>query len=59
VATTFYEGLTLREIDGALNSTDGGIFQILHRALAKLRETLSESLQFSGRPYVRRRLLSF
>jgi RNA polymerase sigma factor for flagellar operon FliA len=51
VVTTFYfyEGLTLREIGGALNLTEGRISQILHRALAKLRETLSESPQFSGR----------
>ncbi len=32
----FYEGLTLREIGGALNVTEGRISQILHRALAKL-----------------------
>ena len=51
VVTTFYfyEGLTLREIGGALNLTEGRISQILHRALARLRETLSENPQFSGR----------
>jgi RNA polymerase sigma factor FliA len=50
VVTTFYfyEGLTLREIGGALNLTEGRISQILHRALAKLRVALSESPQFSG-----------
>jgi RNA polymerase sigma factor for flagellar operon FliA len=51
VVTTFYfyEGLTLREIGGALDLTEGRISQILHRALAKLRKTLAESPQFSGR----------
>ena len=44
VVTTcsFYEGLTLREIGGAPNLTEGRISQILHRALAKLKEALSE-----------------
>jgi RNA polymerase sigma factor for flagellar operon FliA len=53
VLTTFYfyEGLTLREIGGALDLTEGRISQILHRALAKLRKTLSESPQFSGRTH--------
>ena len=46
----FYEGLTLKEIGGAMNLTEGRISQILHRALAKLRENCSESPQFSGRP---------
>ena len=52
VVTTFYfyEGLTLKEISGAMNLTEGRISQILHRALAKLREKRSESPQFSGRP---------
>jgi RNA polymerase sigma factor for flagellar operon FliA len=52
VVTTFYfyQGLTLSEIGGALNLTESRISQILHRALAKLRETLSESPHFSGRP---------
>jgi len=45
----FYEGLTLREIGGALNLTEGRISQILHRALAQLREALSEYPQPSGR----------
>lgn len=51
VVTTFYfyEGLTLREIGGALNLTEGRISQILHRALAKLREALSESPEPLGR----------
>ena len=51
VVTTFYfyEGLTLREIGGALDLTEGRISQILHQALAKLRETLSESPHVSGR----------
>ena len=51
VVTTFYfyEGLTLREIGGALNLTEGRISQILHRALAQLREALSEYPQPSGR----------
>jgi RNA polymerase sigma factor for flagellar operon FliA len=53
VVTTFYfyEGLTLREIGRALNLTEGRISQILHRALAKLKETLSEGLELSGRRY--------
>jgi RNA polymerase sigma factor FliA len=53
VVTTFYfyEGLTLREIGGALNLTEGRISQILHRALAKLKESLSEGLELSGRRY--------
>jgi RNA polymerase sigma factor FliA len=46
----FYEGLTLREIGGALSLTEGRISQILHAALAKLREDLSESLKPSARP---------
>ena len=46
----FYEGLTLKEIGAAMNLTEGRISQILHRALAKLREKRSESPQFSGRP---------
>jgi RNA polymerase sigma factor FliA len=45
----FYEGLTLREIGGALSLTEGRISQILHAALAKLREALSESLEPSAR----------
>ena len=45
VVTTFYfyEGLTLREIGGAMSLTEGRISQILHAALAKLRDALSES----------------
>lgn len=51
VVTTFYfyEDLTLREIGGALNLTEGRISQILHRALAKLKEALSEYPQPSRR----------
>jgi hypothetical protein len=47
VVTTFYfyDDLTLREIGGALTFTEGRISQILHQALAKLRETLSEHPQ--------------
>jgi RNA polymerase sigma factor FliA len=45
----FYDGLTLREIGGALDLTEGRISQILHKALAKLREALSESLEPSTR----------
>ena len=41
--------LTLREIGGALNLTEGRISQILHRALAKLREALSENSEPFGR----------
>ena len=51
VVTTFYfhERLTLREIGGALSLTEGRISQVLHVALAKLREALSESLEPSAR----------
>ena len=51
VVTTFYfyDGLTLREIGGALDLTEGRISQILHKALAKLRDSLSESLEPSAR----------
>jgi DNA-directed RNA polymerase specialized sigma subunit len=45
----FYEDLKLREIGGALNLTEDGISKILHRALAKLRETLTKSIQVMGR----------
>jgi RNA polymerase sigma factor FliA len=47
VVTTFYfyDGLTLREIGGALDLTEGRISQILHKALAKLRDSLSETLE--------------
>ena len=45
----FYEGLTLREIGGAINLTESRISQILHPALAKLNEKLSEDLELSGR----------
>ena len=51
VVTTFYyyDGLTLKEIGGAMNLTEGRISQILHRALAKLREALEGSLEPTGR----------
>lgn len=51
VVTTFYyyEGLTLREIGGAMNLTEGRISQILHSALAKLREALEESPAPTGK----------
>jgi RNA polymerase sigma factor for flagellar operon FliA len=45
----FYEGLTLKEIGGALSLTEGRISQILHAALAKLREALAESPEPSAR----------
>jgi RNA polymerase sigma factor FliA len=49
VVTTFYyyEGLTLREIGRVLNLTEGRISQILHRALMRLRHSLSEDSQLS------------
>jgi RNA polymerase sigma factor FliA len=49
VVTTlyYYEGLTLREIGRALNLTEGRISQILHRALMRLRHSLSEDSQLS------------
>ena len=43
------DGLTLREIGAAMNLTAGRISQIPHKALANLREALSESPQPSGR----------
>jgi RNA polymerase sigma factor FliA len=51
VVTTFYyyDGLTLKEIGGAMNLTEGRISQILHRALAKLREALEGSPEPTGR----------
>jgi RNA polymerase sigma factor FliA len=56
----FYERLTLREIGGSLNLTEGRISQILHQALASLRETLSEGPQFSDpNRSPRGRLLSY
>lgn len=50
VVTTFYyyEGLTLREIGGTLNLTEGRISQILRRALLHLRQSLSEGSRPSG-----------
>jgi RNA polymerase sigma factor FliA len=49
VVTTFYyyEGLTLREIGRVLNLTEGRISQILHRALTRLRHSLSEDSRIS------------
>ena len=51
VVTTFYyyEGLTLREIGGALGLTEGRISQILRRALGSLRKALAEDATLSGR----------
>ena len=51
VVTTFYfyEGLTLKEIGRLLNLTEGRISQILHAALARLRNNLSEEARFSER----------
>jgi DNA-directed RNA polymerase sigma subunit (sigma70/sigma32) len=43
------DGLTLREIGAAMNLTERRISQIPHKALANLREALSESPQPSGR----------
>ncbi|MCA1687349.1 MAG: FliA/WhiG family RNA polymerase sigma factor [Actinobacteria bacterium] len=45
----FYDGLTLKEIGKAMNLTEGRISQILRRALAKLRDLLSDSSVISGR----------
>jgi RNA polymerase sigma factor for flagellar operon FliA len=44
VVTSFYyyECLTLREIGGALNLTEGRISEILHRALLRLRQAVAE-----------------
>jgi RNA polymerase sigma factor for flagellar operon FliA len=58
VVPTLYshEGLTLREIGGALNLTESRISQILHPALAKLNEKLSEDLELSGRRLGRGRI---
>jgi RNA polymerase sigma factor for flagellar operon FliA len=46
VVTTFYyyEGLTLREIGGILNLTEGRISQILRAAMIRLRAALSDGL---------------
>ena len=51
VVTTFYyyEGLTLKEIGGALCLTEGRISQILRRALTSLRGDLAEDARFSER----------
>ena len=51
VVTTFYyyEGLTLREIGGALGLTEGRISQILRRALSSLRRALAEDASLSER----------
>jgi RNA polymerase sigma factor for flagellar operon FliA len=51
VVTTFYyyEGLTLREIGGALNLTEGRISQVLRAALLRLRQVLSEDVHLSER----------
>ncbi len=51
IVTTYYyyEGLTLREIGGVLNLTEGRISQILRRALLRLRQALSEDACLSER----------
>ena len=51
VVTTFYyyEGLTLREIGGVLNLTEGRISQILHQALLRLRRAVAEYACLSKR----------
>ena len=51
VVTTFYyyEGLTLKEIGGALGLTEGRISQILRRALSSLRLALAEDASLSER----------
>jgi RNA polymerase sigma factor for flagellar operon FliA len=51
VVTTFYyfEGLTLREIGRVLGLTEGRISQILHAALARLRNSLDEDGIFPRR----------
>ena len=49
--TTFYyyEGLTLREIGGALDLTKGRISQILRQALLRLRRAVAEDACLSER----------
>jgi RNA polymerase sigma factor (sigma-70 family) len=51
VVTTFYfyDRLTLREIGGSLNLTEGRISQILHSALVGLRKILAEESRLSER----------
>jgi RNA polymerase sigma factor for flagellar operon FliA len=51
VVTTFYhyEGLTLREIGGALDLTEGRISQILCQALLRLRRAVAEDACLSER----------
>jgi RNA polymerase sigma factor FliA len=51
VVTTFYyyEGLTLKEIGGILDLTEGRISQILHSALVRLRQHLAEESRLSER----------
>ena len=51
VVTTFYyyEGLTLKEIGGAPGLAEGRISQILHSALVRLRQSLSEERRLSER----------
>jgi len=51
VVTTFYyyEGLTLKEIGKVLGLTEGRISQILHSALARLRQSLPEESRLSER----------
>ena len=51
VVTTFYyyEGLTLKEIGSVLDLTEGRISQILHSALVRLRQSLTEESRLPER----------
>jgi RNA polymerase sigma factor FliA len=55
VVTTFYyyEGLTLKEIGRILDLTEGRISQILHSALARLRQSLAEDRRLFERTQTR------
>jgi RNA polymerase sigma factor FliA len=55
VVTTFYyyEGLTLKEIGRTLDLTEGRISQILHSALARLRQSLAEDRRLFERTQMR------
>ena len=44
-----YQGLTLREIGGALNVTEGRVSQILRRALLHPRQARAEDAGLSER----------
>ena len=45
----YYEGLTLKEIGSVLGLTEGRISQVLHGALLRLRQSLSEESRLSER----------